>query len=246
MIGSTITSLALGLLAFLPTTHAADSSSSLHYRLRARVTGPKNASTPPVDGWALEVQRLGVPTRLPADYMWGVLINATFAPSRGGDIFYHQQSSTTTANTTTNGTAAAHIRTDAPNNAGEVTPFGITALAGSRGYPMDGVEMAAVRYIGVPKEEVLDVADGAGGDGVPHLHKPAANGTFAACSGLYQEWATLYWIDVAAYGADPIYTTGADYQECTPIELVPECADGGPSHDGLEERPCVKDVAAVL
>ncbi|KAL0253212.1 hypothetical protein SLS55_010184 [Diplodia seriata] len=238
MMSSTLTTLAIGLLALLPTPGAADSS--LHYRLRARVTGPKNATTPPVDGWALEVQRLGVPTRLPPDYMWGVLINATSSPSRGGDIFYHQQQQQPSS---ANSTGGAHIRTDAPNNAGEVTPFGITALTGSRDYPMDGVEMAAVRYINVPKEEVLDVADG---DGVPYLYKPGANGTFAACSGLYREWATLYWIDVGEYGTDPVYTTGADYQECTPIELVPECADGGPSYDGLEERACVADVMAVL
>lgn len=231
---STIISASLGLLAAISTANAADSS--LHYRLRARVTGPKNDATPPVDGWAVEVHRLGVPTRLPPDYMWGVLINSTFQPSRGGDIFYTQPLADG---------SATHIRTDAPNNAGEVTPFGITALAGSQDYPMDGVEMSAVRYISIPAEEVLDIA----GDDVPFLYKPAAgleNGTFAACSGLYREWATLYWIDVGEYGTDPIYTTGADYQNCTSIELIPECTSDGPTYEGLEERPCVGDITTVL
>ncbi|OJD33867.1 uncharacterized protein BKCO1_2700092 [Diplodia corticola] len=234
----------LALLSAIPPTHAATAtSSSLHYRLRARVTGPQNATTPAVSGWALEVQRLGVPTRLPPDYMWGVLINATFAPSRGGDVFYAQR--------TGNGTSSSssHIRTDAPNNSGEVLPFGITALgrSASQDYPMDGVEMSAVRYIDVPPEETTDVAVGAGG--VPFVHKRAGggeNGTFAACTGLYSEWATLYWIDVAKYGTGPIYSTGADYQDCTPVELVPECVAGGPSYEGLEERPCVADVTTVL
>lgn len=49
-------------------TLTASADTSLHYKLRARVTGPKNDETPEIDGWAVEVQRLGVndapPTRL--------------------------------------------------------------------------------------------------------------------------------------------------------------------------------------
>ncbi|KAB2569086.1 hypothetical protein DBV05_g12233 [Lasiodiplodia theobromae] len=233
MVPSTITSLALGLLAAIPMAHAAESS--LHYRLRARVTGPKNGTTPPVDGWPVEVHRLGVPTRLPPDYMWGVLINTTFWDSRGGDVFYTQPFED----------GKAHIRTDAPNAANEVTPFGITALAGSDKYPMDGVEMAATRYITTPPEEVTDIT--VDDKDVPFLYKPGVEkATFAACTGLYQEWATLYWIDVGKYGTDPIHNTGPEYQDCVQVELVPECTSDGPSYDGLEERPCVADITTVL
>ncbi|KAL1614370.1 hypothetical protein SLS54_009797 [Diplodia seriata] len=225
---STIVTLSLGLLAALPATTLADSSSSQYYRLRAKVTGPKNDKTPDIDGWAIEVQRLGITTRIPPDDMWGVLYNETFSPSRGGDIFYTQS----TAN-------ASYVRTDAPNNSGEVTPFGWYIPGG---YALSSDQMIATRSLGsaVP-ETVMDVA---AGDGVPYLEKPGFDATFVACKEVYREWAVVYWTDVAKFGTDDIYNQ--DWRNCTEIELIPECTTGGPEYEGLQDTACVTDIGTVL
>lgn len=224
---STITALALGLLA---TTSAADTS--LHYKLRARITGPQNAATPKANSWPLEVQRLGIPTRVPPDYMWGVLNNDTFAPSRGGDVFYTQPDAASNK---------TRVRTDAPNSSGEVTPFGFVVGAGTPDYPLADNQMDAVRYApDVATEIAVDDA------GVPFLRKIGyEKSTFVGCDSIYREWDLVYWLDVAQYGTGPIYHA-ASYLNCTEIQLVPECVSEGPSYEGLVETPCVADVAALL
>ncbi|KAK0662786.1 hypothetical protein DIS24_g1858 [Lasiodiplodia hormozganensis] len=220
---STFVTLSLGLLAALPTTFAADSSP--YYRLRAKVTGPKTDTTPDVDGWAIEVRRLGITTRLPPDDMWGVLYNETFSPGRGGDIFYTQPVD-----------GVSYVRTDAPNNEGEVTPFGFHI---GEGYELVSTETIATRSI--QSETPMDI--GADGD-VPILEKPGFDATFVACKEAYREWVVVYWTDLEKYGTDPIYNQ--DWRTCTEIQLIPECSTDGPEHDGLEDTACVTDIGTVL
>ncbi|EKG16221.1 hypothetical protein MPH_06534 [Macrophomina phaseolina MS6] len=227
---SQITALTLGLLAVIPPAFA--SGTSLHYRLRARVTGPRDEKTPPVDGWALQVQRLPVNTHaVPADWMWGVLYNETYQPSRGGDLFYTQPASD----------GSSHVRTDAPNAEGDVTPFGFSVGEPFSGYDLVSDQMVAVRSN--RDETVTDI--GVAGDGVPLLQKPGySDATFVACNELSQEYVQVYWANIAFSGTDPIYTQ--DWRNCTEIQLVPECASDGPKYEDLQESSCVADIATVL
>ncbi|EOD50704.1 hypothetical protein UCRNP2_2519 [Neofusicoccum parvum UCRNP2] len=164
--------------------------------------------------------------------MWGVLYNPAFNctipgcdQGRGGDTFYTQSAG-----------GKSHVRTDAPNAQREVTPFGFYV---QEGYDLVSDQMVAVRSN--TAETVIDVAvEG----GVPFLEKPGFEATFVACNETYREWAVVYWTDVARFGTDPIYNQ--DWRTCTEIQLVPECYSDGPGYEGLEETPCVADIATVL
>ncbi|OJD38955.1 uncharacterized protein BKCO1_3000156 [Diplodia corticola] len=229
---STILTVGMSLLATLPAATLADTSSSQHYRLRAKVTGPQTDKTPDVSGWAIEVRRLGITTRLPPDDMWGVLYNETFSPGRGGDIFYTQQQ------TQSSDASASYVRTDAPNNSGEVTPFGWYIPGG---YALSSDQIIATRTN--TAETATGVVEGA--DGVPALGLVGfGEQTFVACKEAYREWAVVYWTDVERFGTDEIYSQ--DWRNCTEIQLVPECTTGGPEYEGLVETACVADIGTVL
>lgn len=222
------TILSLGLLAALPSTSTA-TSTSLHYKLRAKVTGPWDATTPDVNGWAIEIYQLPVPTHgVPPDYSNAVLWNQTFQARRDGDVFYTQPT---------------HVRTDAPNAGGEVTPFGFSVGEPFSGYYL--VSAAAVAVRSNTAETVADVV--VGEDGVPFLEKPGfAGGTWVACKQTYEALVNLYWADLDYEGTEQAIYDLEDWRNCTAIQLVPECVAGGPEVEGLVETPCVDDVTTVL
>ncbi|EOD48716.1 hypothetical protein UCRNP2_4532 [Neofusicoccum parvum UCRNP2] len=225
---STITTVALGLLAALPSVSAADSS--LYYKLRVRVTGPKTEATPQIDGWPVELRKLPVNTHnVPADWLWGVLWNPGNADSRGGDTFYTQ----------TDGDKI-RVRGSLPDR---TTQFGFENNDGT-GLALSSVNIPGLQLLGNQEAEA-QIADA---DGIPILEEVGTGASFVACNltSYSPVWANLYWTNLAKWGTDPIYNTDPSWMNCTEIQLVPECFSEGPEYDGLEETSCLTDITTVL